>query len=62
MTEELDKVDGYVNDHVAFKEAGSDLAKWIRAAQEKLAPCMDTYGDESALQSKLETIKVCEYE
>lgn len=54
----LAKNEQYVAQHQTFHDCCNSFINWLRTAVEKLATCSDTYGEKSAIESKLEKAKV----
>jgi len=54
----LAKNEQYVAQHQMFHDCCNSFVNWLRTAVEKLATCSDTYGEKSAIESKLEKAKV----
>ena len=57
----LAKNEQYVAQHQMFHDCCNSFVNWLRTAVEKLATCSDTYGEKSAIESKLEKAKVINY-
>ncbi|KAK7104412.1 hypothetical protein V1264_019133 [Littorina saxatilis] len=53
----LAKNEQYVAQHQTFHDSCNSFVNWLRTAMEKLATCSDTYGEKSAIESKLERAK-----
>nr|KAG5692778.1 hypothetical protein BaRGS_009394 [Batillaria attramentaria] len=53
----LAKNEQYVAQHQTFHDSCNSFVNWLRTAVEKLATCSDTYGEKSAIESKLERAK-----
>ncbi|XP_076442566.1 muscle-specific protein 300 kDa-like isoform X3 [Babylonia areolata] len=53
----LAKNEQYVAQHQTFHDSCSNFVTWLRTAVEKLSTCSDTYGEKSAIESKLERAK-----
>ena len=54
----LAKNELYVAHHQMFNDCCANFVNWLRTAVEKLATCSDTYGEKSAIETKLERAKV----
>ncbi|KAL8590280.1 hypothetical protein ACOMHN_006396 [Nucella lapillus] len=53
----LAKNEQYVAQHQTFHDCCNSFVNWLRTAVEKLATCSDTYGEKSAIETKLERAK-----
>ena len=54
----LAKSEVNVAQHQAYHDACNNFVSWLRTAREKLATCSDTFGEKSAIVSKIERARV----
>ncbi|XP_076463745.1 nesprin-1-like isoform X2 [Babylonia areolata] len=53
----LAKNEQYVAQHQMFHDCCNSFINWLRTAVEKMATCSDTYGEKSAIETKLDRAK-----